>query len=247
MYFPPSLQHFSDFSTHFAPLHYNLSLYFPFELFFMLSNIKVRSWVTTLCPKVKLYSSVIAGSFIVNCFLNTICLSALWCNWSLFAELNLFFCIVWNLNELKHGPKSCLSSSCAAFPLLRFQPHSQTLRRIQIYPFKDASTWKGAEKSRAVTWFLALQVRLQHRLLSHQLQPGVRLRRTLLRQPLPGEGGVLPEAGAHRSQVPGPLPRSDAQTQTHACSRSERWKNIQTQREVSARLEEQMLASKQKN
>lgn len=54
------------------------------------------------------------------------------------------------------------------------------------------------------------QVRLQHWLLSHQLQPGVRLRWPFLWQPLPSERGVLSEAGTHRGQALGPLPRSDA-------------------------------------
>lgn len=69
------------------------------------------------------------------------------------------------------------------------------------------------------------QVRVQHRLLAHQLQPSVRLRRPLLRQPLPGEGGVVSEAGAHRGQVPGPLPRSatrSAHTHTHTRRQSAR-------------------------
>lgn len=64
-------------------------------------------------------------------------------------------------------------------------------------------------------WFVPPQVCLQHRLLPHQLQPGVCLGRSFLWQPLPGEGGVLSEAGTHRGQVPGPLPRSESQTHTH--------------------------------
>ena len=79
-------------------------------------------------------------------------------------------------------------------------------------------------------WFVPPQVCLQHRLLPHQLQPGVCLGWPFLWQPLPGEGGVLSEAGTHRGQVPGPLPRSETQTHTHFLSLSLTHTHTQTRK-----------------